>query len=116
MIKIKNWVWKMFGGTRRTEIAALVPEGERLAAYLSAPGSALLAAVLADLDELAVTVSDRALDIGLSNEHLRWHTGGQDALLEFKEKLLARVAEARLTQEQREAKAREEQTNEDNEG
>lgn len=111
-----NWWQKLFGHQRRTEIAALMPEDERQAAYLSAPDSALLAAVLADLDEQAVTVSDRALDIGLSNEHLRWHTGGQDALLEYKEKLLARVAAARLTQEQREAKARAEQTNEDSEG
>lgn len=112
----KRWLKYLRGNQRRTEIAGLVPEGERQAAYLAAPGSALLAAVLADLDELAVSVSDRALDIGLSNEHLRWHAGGQDALLEFKEKLLARVAEAQLTQEQREAKAKEEQTNEDNEG
>jgi hypothetical protein len=110
---MRNFLLKLLTPKRRTHIAALMPEGERQAAYLTAPGNALFAAILADLDDLAITKSDAAVDENLPEGALRFRLGGSDALLEFKERLQERQREAQLTQEQLEAKRRAERGEEE---
>jgi len=98
---------------KQTPLPGLPGEEAREASYLKAPDNDLFLAVLADLQEFAVEVSDRGLDMNLTNDQLRWHMGGSDALLEFLEKLQARERDARLTQAQIEAKKAEEQPADD---
>ena len=97
-----SFLKRLFGRQRRMQASSLMNEDAREAAYLTAPDNPLFEAVLADLDELTVNVSDRALETAEQpGDHLmRKHLGGQDALLEFKEKLFLRRANARLTEEQ----------------
>lgn len=90
---------------RRTPTPGLMDEDERSAAFLEAPNHRLFNAVLADLQEFAVEVSDRALDPDLPESKIRFHLGGADALLEFLEKLQQREREARLTEAELAAKA-----------
>lgn len=82
-------------GPAPIRILGAMPESERRAAFREAPNSLLWRATLAELDELAIEVSDRSLNPTQSNEMLRWHAGGQDALLEFKARLQEREAQAR---------------------
>lgn len=89
---------------RRTATPGLLTEESREAAFLKAPDNELFLAVLADLQEFAVEVSDRALDRKLPEAEVRWHLGGCEALLEFLERLQERERDARLTAEQLEAK------------
>lgn len=111
-MNLKFWTW-FRKPKRQTQIAGLPSEEARAAAYLQAPEHPLFLAVLADLQEFSVEVSDRALDPDLSDGKLRWHTGGTDALLEFLEKLQQRERDARLTAEQLAAKQAEEKGTED---
>ena len=110
-----NWrFWKREVGVPdrpepKTQLPGLPSEDARTAAYLKAPGNDLFGAVVADLREFAVEVSDRALDAALPDGTLRWHLGGSDALLEFLEKLQERERQARLTAEQIEAQKKEEE-------
>lgn len=53
-------------------------------------------AVLALLDEKIIEVSDRPLDEAMNDQAVRFHLGGQAALLEFKEDLVEREREARV--------------------
>ena len=108
----KFWPRKAAGpprGERKTQLAGLPSEEARTAAYLKAPDNDLFGAVVADLREFAVEVSDRALDTNLPDGTLRWHLGGSEALLEFLERLEERERQARLTSEQLEAQKREEE-------
>lgn len=110
----KFWTWgRRQTNQRRTHIAALLTEEQRVAAFVKAPGNDLFAAIIAELDELTMEVSDRAVDESISADQMRFRLGAQDGLLEFKEKLLRRESDARLTQAQLEAKAREEQSADD---
>lgn len=103
---IRKLILKWLTPKRQTHIAALMPEDERQAAYLQAPGHALFAAILADLDDLTLSKSDDAVDEDLPEAKMRFRLGGQDALLEFKERLQVRAKEAmQMAEEKEEEKA-----------
>ena len=72
-----------------------LPEHELRAGFAEAPHSALWRSVQAELDEFIIEVSDRPLSETLSDATMRFHVGGQAALVEFKDRLNRREAEAR---------------------
>lgn len=78
-----------------------LPEDERQAAYLEAPGHRLFLAVLADLEDGIAEVSEQMDDIRRTPEELRHLSGSMKALRLFRDDLLTREADAKLTEEQR---------------
>lgn len=94
-------LWKALGlGTAPAGVnrVSVLTEREMAEGFALAPESKLWGAVLAQLDEKIVEVSDRPLDEKMGNGQMRYHLGGQAALLEFKETLLEREREARERQ------------------
>lgn len=75
-------------------------EAELRAGFRAAPDAPLWASTLAELDEFIIEVSDRPLAEDLSDAAVRFHVGGQAALVEFKARLLKREEQARQHREE----------------
>lgn len=105
MKRLRKWLkrldralgrWESPGAPLRVHSEQKITEG-----LLSARGHPIWDAVLGLLDEQILEVSDRPLDEVMNDQAVRFHLGGQAALLEFKELLLRREAEAREKEEER---------------
>ena len=83
-------------------LIATMPEVERTAAFLTAPNNPLWRATLAVLDEKLLEISDRAVDEKLPDAEMRFHLGGQAALMELRVELERCETNARRSRAARE--------------